>query len=217
MRTRRLILPFFSIPVTNARPISPVRATWVPPQGCKSRPSIATRRTRPVPIGGGGFRREMQPRRQHWFLNKKSGFPLRTPAFCSVSKEQRRLGEKEYRAPSVTPGVALRVGIQAERVTFLILKNNRKRPEQLPPSDEEKIALFDTMFAYSGSYTVESDRVVHHIDMSWNEAWSGTEQVRFCKVDGHTLTYTSVPAKNPFDGREVVHEVTYIREKLPTT
>src|SRR5262249_11205533 len=52
-----------------------------------------------------------------------------------------------------------------ERVVFLILKNNRARPEQLPPSDEEKIALFDTMFAYSGSYTVESDRVVHHVDL----------------------------------------------------
>ena len=56
----------------------------------------------------GGFRREVQPRRQHWFLNEKSGFPFRTPAFCSVSRGQRRLGEKEYRAPSVTPGVALR-------------------------------------------------------------------------------------------------------------
>ena len=56
----------------------------------------------------GGFRREVQPRRQHWFLNEKSGFPFRTPAFRSVSKGQRRLGEKEYRAPSVTPGVALR-------------------------------------------------------------------------------------------------------------
>ena len=31
----------------------------------------------------------------------------------------------------------------SERVTFLILKNNRKRPERLPPSDEEKIALFE--------------------------------------------------------------------------
>jgi hypothetical protein len=49
--------------------------------------------------------------------------------------------------------------------------------------------------------------------MSWNEAWSGTEQVRYCTVDGHTLTYTSPSAKNPFDGREVVHEVTYEREK----
>src|SRR5271165_6543985 len=56
----------------------------------------------------GGFRREVQPRRQHWFLNEKSGFPSRTPAFCSASRGRRRLGEKEYRAPSVTPGVALR-------------------------------------------------------------------------------------------------------------
>jgi hypothetical protein len=102
-----------------------------------------------------------------------------------------------------------------ERVTFLILKNNRKPPERLPPSDEEKIVLYDTMFAYSGSYTVEPDRVIHHVDMSWNEAWSGTEQVRYCTIDEHTLTYTSPPAKNPFDGREVVHEVTWEREKGP--
>src|SRR5271157_594166 len=60
----------------------------------------------------GGFRREVQPRRQHWFLNEKSGFPFRTPAFCSVSR-RRRLGEKEYRAPSVTPRVALRPRTQA--------------------------------------------------------------------------------------------------------
>src|SRR5262249_5348876 len=63
-----------------------------------------------------------------------------------------------------------------ERVVFLILKNNRARPEQLPPSDGEKITLFDTMFAYSGSYTVESDRVVHHVDLSSNEEWTGTDQ-----------------------------------------
>ena len=61
----------------------------------------------------GGFRSEVQPRRQHWFLNEKSGFLFRTPAFCSVSRGQRRLGEKEYRAPSVTPGVALRDRTQA--------------------------------------------------------------------------------------------------------
>src|ERR1700722_11528568 len=61
----------------------------------------------------GGFRREVQPRRQDWFLNEKSGFPFRTPAFCSVSRGQRRLGEEEYRAPSVTPGVALRPRTQA--------------------------------------------------------------------------------------------------------
>ena len=70
-----------------------------------------------------------------------------------------------------------------ERVTFLIIRNNRTRPEQLPPLDEEKIALFDTMFAYSGRYKVESDRVVNHVDLRWDEAWSGTDQGRFWQLD----------------------------------
>ena len=55
------------------------------------------------------------------------------PAFCSVSEGQRRLGEKEHRACSVTPDVALRVRTQgpsrikplgaetAERVVALTL------------------------------------------------------------------------------------------------
>lgn len=118
-------------------------------------------------------------------------------------ERQDALGQNPRGAAVYTP----------ERVTFLIVKNNRARPEHLPPSDEEKIVLFDMMFAYSGGYTVESDRVVHHVDLSWNEAWSGTDQVRFCKVDERTLTYTSAPSKNPFDGREVVHEVTFERER----
>jgi hypothetical protein len=46
---------------------------------------------------------------------KKSGFPVRTPAFCSVSRGPSRLGEKECRAPSMTPGVALRPRTQDPR------------------------------------------------------------------------------------------------------
>jgi hypothetical protein len=74
----------------------------------KLRESRTSRRASDRRAVAGGFRREVHPRRQHWFLNEKSGFPFRTPAFCSVSRGQRRFGEKEYRAPSVTPGVALR-------------------------------------------------------------------------------------------------------------
>ena len=66
------------------------------------------------PLGGegGGFRPEVQPRRQHWFLNRKSGFHSEPRLLLGFQKGQRRLGEKEHRARSVTPGVALRVGIQ---------------------------------------------------------------------------------------------------------
>jgi Lipocalin-like domain len=98
-----------------------------------------------------------------------------------------------------------------ERVMVLVLNRNRKKPVGLVPTSEEKLALYDTMFAYSGTYTVKSDRVIHHLDMSWNEAWTGTEQVRFCKIEGDILTYTSAPAKNPLDGSEVVHTVKFER------
>jgi hypothetical protein len=37
--------------------------------------------------------------------------------------------------------------------------------------------------------------------------------MRFCNLDEHTLIYTSPPVQNPFDGREVVQEVTWVREK----
>ena len=98
-----------------------------------------------------------------------------------------------------------------ERVMVLLLNNHRKRPLRLPPADDEKIALFDTMFDYSGTHTVEPDRIILHLDMSWNEASTGTEQVWFCTIQGNILTLTSTPAKNPLDGREVVHEMIFER------
>jgi hypothetical protein len=84
----------------------------------------------------GRFRREVQPRRQHWFLNEKSGFPFRTLAFCSVSRGQRRLGEKEYRAPSVTQGVALRPRTQGRHSLGRTprLHASRLLPRALGPS-----------------------------------------------------------------------------------
>ncbi len=50
--TRRFRFPLLWILSTRTRPISPVRRTWVPPQGCRSWPSMRTRRTRPDPRGG---------------------------------------------------------------------------------------------------------------------------------------------------------------------
>jgi hypothetical protein len=101
-----------------------------------------------------------------------------------------------------------------ERAMVLVLKDDRKSPLGLIPTADEKLALYNTMFAYSGTYAVQTDRVIHHVDMSWNEAWSGTEQVRFCKIEENILTYTSAPAKNPLGEGEVVHEVMFERAPL---
>src|SRR5580704_12591837 len=39
-------------------------------------------------LAQGGFRREVQPRRQHWFLNRKSGFPFRTPPSARFPRDK---------------------------------------------------------------------------------------------------------------------------------
>jgi hypothetical protein len=95
------------------------------------------------------------------------------------------------------------------RMMVLVLKAARSMPTSLVPTDEEKLALYDSMFAYAGTYSVEADRVIHHLDMSWNRTWEGTDQIRLLKIEGRYLTYTGVPAKNPLDGRDCVHHVRF--------
>jgi Lipocalin-like domain len=38
---------------------------------------------------------------------------------------------------------------------------------------------------------VEADKVIHHVDISWNETWTGTDQIRLFEVNGNTLTLTT--------------------------
>jgi len=97
------------------------------------------------------------------------------------------------------------------RMTVLVLKRDRKAPADLIPTSNEKIALYDSMFAYAGTFTVDQEKVVHHIDMSWNQAWTGTHQIRFCNLRDGVLTYVGAPAKNPMTGRDCVHTVIFHR------
>jgi hypothetical protein len=83
----------------------------------------------------------------------------------------------------------------------IIVGGNRTAPKDVVPTDREMIALYNSTLAYAGTYTIDGNQVVHHIDASWNQAWTGTQQIRFFKVDGGTLTLTSAPGRRGFDGR----------------
>ncbi len=48
--------------------------------------------------------------------------------------------------------------------------------------------LWKTMMAYTGKYRVEGDSIVTTVDVAWNEAWTGTVQRRFYKLEGDKLT-----------------------------
>jgi Lipocalin-like domain len=88
------------------------------------------------------------------------------------------------------------------RMYAIITWENRVTPQDVVPTNDERIKLFSTMISYAGTYTFDAEKVVHHVDISWNQNWTGTDQVRFYKLDGDTLTITSALAKNFTDGRE---------------
>ena len=88
------------------------------------------------------------------------------------------------------------------RMFAVLVGDNRTKPASAVPTDEEKAKLFGTLIAYSGAYVLDGDKVTHKIDVSWNQSWTGGDQVRFFKVGGNTLTITTAINKNPRDGRE---------------
>jgi len=88
------------------------------------------------------------------------------------------------------------------RMYAIITWENRIAPRDVVPTNDERVKLFSTMISYAGTYTFDAEKVVHHVDISWNQNWTGTDQVRFYKLDGNTLTITSALAKNFTDGRE---------------
>src|SRR5215472_13379286 len=93
------------------------------------------------------------------------------------------------------------------RVRAIVVRRERQPPRSVPPMAEEKIELFDSMLAYAGSYTLHEGHVVHHIDASWNQSLTGSEQVRFFRLTGSTLEISGAPAPDPYTGRTVVHRI----------
>jgi len=88
------------------------------------------------------------------------------------------------------------------RMYAMITWDNRTNPHDVVPTNDERIRLYGTMISYAGTYTMDTEKVIHHVDISWNQIWTGTDQVRFYKLAGNILTITSAPNRNPVDGRE---------------
>jgi len=100
------------------------------------------------------------------------------------------------------------------RMQVIGAASGRRVPVAASPSTDERVALYDTMFAYAGTYSVDGGRVTHHVDISWNEAWTGTDQIRLFEVTGDTLTLTTrVP--DPVSGLDTVYAVVWEKVASP--
>jgi hypothetical protein len=79
-------------------------------------------------------------------------------------------------------------------------------------TDAERVKIFNQIIAaYAGTYHVEGDQVIHHVLNAWFPTWIGTDQVRYFKIDGKTLSIKTAPITAPTNGRQIVSTVTFER------
>lgn len=61
------------------------------------------------------------------------------------------------------------------------------------PDDVARADAFRSMLAYSGMYRVDGDKITIEVDISWDESWIGTEQIRLFKLEGDKLRIEAPP------------------------
>jgi len=59
---------------------------------------------------------------------------------------------------------------------------------------EEKVAAVDSYISYAGTYEVNGNKVIHHVDVSLFPNWIGKDQVRNFQFDGKLLMLSTDPA-----------------------
>jgi hypothetical protein len=99
------------------------------------------------------------------------------------------------------------------RMLVLIVRGERPKPESLEKmTDQQRADLFRSMTAYGGTYTFDGKTMEHHIDISWNEVFTGTNQIRDVVREGNRLIYATRPAPYAGDGKMSI--ITLVWQKL---
>jgi hypothetical protein len=87
------------------------------------------------------------------------------------------------------------------RMIALIVRGDRKKPVGTIATPREAEALFRSMLSYTGTYLVRGNQVIHHVDASWNEAWTATNQTRLFTIERNRLILSTEPSPDPFTGK----------------
>ena len=97
------------------------------------------------------------------------------------------------------------------RMSVLITNDGRNAPS----TDQDRVDLFQSMVAYTGTYRVEGDKWTTRVDVAANPALIGTEQERSFQLAGDRLQETTGLmswALHPEKGR-VQFVITYRRAR----
>ena len=119
-------------------------------------------------------------------------------ALLSMETEDMETGQKNNLL-GAHPGGYLTYGPDC-RMSAILVKESRQLPAALVATDPESIELYHGLIAYAGTYAVDGNRISHHIQASWNQAWTGTTQVLQFRIDGTSLYIRTGPGKSPLTG-----------------
>lgn len=97
------------------------------------------------------------------------------------------------------------------RMMAIITRDGRKAPAGKVANAPEAEALIRSMVAYGGRYECDGDTVTHHCDISWNQSFTGTRQVRTVTFEGDRLILSPPPSPDPTDGTMSVRRLTWRR------
>ena len=140
------------------------------------------------------------PRKQEASLTQDASKLLGTWKLRSYEREDIATGRRHDQLGEKPDGY---LGYSPDgRMYAIFIRQDRITPRDVVPTEEEGVQLLGSMVAYAGTYTLGDKKVVHHIDISWNQGWTGTDQVRFFELDGERLTITTAPYRSYLDGRE---------------
>ncbi len=98
------------------------------------------------------------------------------------------------------------------RMMVIIVRGGRSKPGGNTATAAEADALFRSVISYAGTYTISGNELTHHVDISWNQAWTGTKQVRIATFDGNRVSLSAPVSPDPVDGKMSVRSL--IWEKL---
>lgn len=86
------------------------------------------------------------------------------------------------------------------RMMVLNVGNGRRKPVGANATPAEAEALFRSMTSYGGTYTIDGNEITHHVDVSWNETWTGTKQKRIARFEGNRVYLSTPPSPDPLTG-----------------
>ena len=99
------------------------------------------------------------------------------------------------------------------RMSAILVKDSRTASAASVATDAESIELYRGLIAYAGSYEIDGDKVRHHVEVSWNQAWTGTTQSRTFIIEGTSLYIRTMPAKNALSGKQSSSVLVWTRVK----